>query len=407
MRYTYYCMDIGYSLVIFLLNSWPFWLTIVAVILAWRWWLRFRNRRFIENIKWVVLEIRIPKELSKSPFAMEMALANALSQTGGVGTWVKRYWDGNLVNWFSLELVSLGGDVRFFIRANKNFKMIVENQIYAQYPQAEITEVEDYVNTVMGRMHKEPWSMFGSNFVLSKEDPFPIKTYIDFNLDQAVEKLKEEQRVDPITPVIELLGSMRPDEHMWFQILVRPAQKRYKKPGTWFSYGDWKDEGKDIIKKLKKDLVPGEESIKQLTRYEQDLMTAIERNITKQGFDVGVRCVYLTPKEMFDSNRIAAMLGAFKQYSTPHWNGFKPDKSTSFDYPWQDPTGRRTLNLKREMFDAYVRRSYFYEPYKEKPFVLNSEELATIYHFPGAVSETPQLKRIESKKAEPPVNLPV
>ena len=62
---------------------------------------------------------------------------------------------------------------------------------------------------------------------------------------------------------------------------------------------------------------------------------------------------------------------------------------------------------KKKIFDAYVRRSYFYAPYKAKPFVLNSEELATIYHFPGGVAETPTFTRIESRKGEPPANLPV
>lgn len=400
-------MEALFEVLFFIIDLWPLWVTTLLVFAAWHFWIGFRNRRFIENINWVLLEIRVPKDIAKSPLAMELALANALSQTGGVGTWVKKYWDGNLVFWFSLEIISTEGNVRFFIRTSDKFKLIVENQIYAQYPQAEITEVEDYVLPVMAQMKQEPWTIFGSQFTLTKEDPYPIKTYVDYNLDQAPEKLKEEQRIDPITPVIEMLGSMRPKEHMWYQILVRPAGKRWKKPDSWFKKGDWKDEGKEIIKKLKKDLAPGDDGIKQLTQQEKDTLTAIERNISKQGFDCGIRALYLTPKDSFDPNRIAAMLGAFKQYSTPHWNGFKPDKPTAFDYPWQDPTGRRTRALKEEMFDAYIRRSYFYQPYENEPFVLNSEELATIFHLPGAVSETPQLKRIESTKAEPPTNLPL
>ncbi len=356
-----------------------------------------------------MLEVRIPKEVSKSPLAMEIVISNALSQGGGVGTWVKKYWDGNVLNWFSLEIVSTEGNVRFFIRANKAFKMILENQIYAQYPQAEVTEVEDYVLPVMASMNKEPWSIFGSQFVLSKEDVYPIKTYVDYNLDQAVEKLKEEQRVDPITPMIEMLGSMRPGEHMWYQILVRPTTKRYNKPGNWFKKGDWKDEGKDVIKKLKEEYGGTDEKPKQMTEVQRQTISALERSMLKTGFDVGIRGLYLAKKDSFDAYRIAAMLGAFKQYNSTHLNSFKLNKATDFDYPWQDPTGRRRRKMKQEMFDAYIRRSYFYQPYNDenKPFVLNSEELATIFHIPGAVSETPQLKRIESTKAQPPSNLPL
>lgn len=395
------------ELLIFFLDLWPLWLTALAVYFAWDFWMKSNNRKFIENIKWVLLEIRVPKDVFKSPLAMEIALSNALSQTGGVGTWVKKYWDGNLLNWFSLEIVSTEGNIRFFIRTNKAFKMIIENQIYAQYPQAEITEVDDYVIPVMASMRKEPWSLFGSNFILSKEDAYPIKTYVDYNLDQAPEKLKEEQRVDPMTPMIELLGSLRPGEHMWFQILVRPATKRYSKPGEWFKKGDWKDEGKDILTKLKDGFKTEDGKSKHITEYDRQTITALERSITKVGFDTGIRGMYLAKKDSFDAYRIAALLGAFKQYNSGHLNGFKLDGATAFDYPWQDPTGRRTQALKQEMFDAYIRRSYFYQPYESKPFVLNSEELATIFHIPGAVSETPQLKRIESTKSEPPSNLPI
>ena len=59
------------------------------------------------------------------------------------------------------------------------------------------------------------------------------------------------------------------------------------------------------------------------------------------------------------------------------------------------------------MFDAYINRSAFYKPHKRKTIVLNTEELATIYHFPGSVVQTPSLSRIESKKGEPPAGLPV
>jgi hypothetical protein len=80
---------------------------------------------------------------------------------------------------------------------------------------------------------------------------------------------------------------------------------------------------------------------------------------------------------------------------------------TAFDYPWQDPSKTKAVGLKREMLDAYAQRSWFYPPYVRPHFVLTSEELATIFHFPGRVSETPSLGRIESNKSEPPTNLPI
>ncbi|MCK5027223.1 MAG: hypothetical protein KAS07_02295, partial [Candidatus Pacebacteria bacterium] len=69
--------------------------------------------------------------------------------------------------------------------------------------------------------------------------------------------------------------------------------------------------------------------------------------------------------------------------------------------------GIRVQGLKQNLFNAYKRREYFYPKGKFKPFVLNSEELATIYHFPGMVAETPTFGRIESRRGEPPTNLPI
>ena len=59
------------------------------------------------------------------------------------------------------------------------------------------------------------------------------------------------------------------------------------------------------------------------------------------------------------------------------------------------------------MLDAYKRRSYFFKPHKTPHFVLNAEELATLFHFPGQVAAAPTLTRIGSKKMEAPANLPI
>jgi hypothetical protein len=385
------------SVLTIILRLWPLWLTGGLVLLGFNKWMQYINRRFIEDIDWVMLEVKIPKDIDKTPLAMELALGNALSQGGGVGTWVQKYVTGNLVNWFSLELVSIDGAVKFFIRTPRKFKGVIETQIYSQYSAIEIYEVDDYTTETMESMRKEEWSLFGSDIVLSGIDPLPIKTYVDYPAE-----------IDPITPVIEFLGSLGQDEQVWIQIMVRSTQERFHKPGTWFKKQDWRAEGENEIKKLKTKYALKEgENIGELTQAEKESIQAIEKNISKVGFDVGIRGLYLAKKDTFDPTRIAGLMGVWKQYNSMNANGFKPANATDFAYPWQDRSGKKLLLKKREIFDAYIRRSYFYDPYPSKPFVLNAEELATIYHFPGGIAETPTLKRIESKKAEPPVNLPM
>ena len=111
--------------------------------------------------------------------------------------------------------------------------------------------------------------------------------------------------------------------------------------------------------------------------------------------------------EFFDRTMSAGVLTLFAHYGSQDLNGFKPKFYTSISHPWEDYHDIRLKKKKERIFDAYVRRSYFYPPYPRKPFVLNTEELATIFHFPGGVAETPTFTRIDSRKGEPPANLPV
>ena len=78
-----------------------------------------------------------------------------------------------------------------------------------------------------------------------------------------------------------------------------------------------------------------------------------------------------------------------------------------FDYPWQDYKDFRRNRLSRLVLMAYRRRSAFYPPFKSPTLVLNTEELATIYHLPGSVAATPGLERVPSKKGSAPTNLPI
>ena len=84
-----------------------------------------------------------------------------------------------------------------------------------------------------------------------------------------------------------------------------------------------------------------------------------------------------------------------------------------FFFPfWTKHMNKKIAKKKKKMFHAYKLRSFFQWPYKhmgdKPPFVLTTEELATIFHFPsGVVSQTPTLNRVPSKKSEAPANLPI
>lgn len=378
------------------------WAPIVLVRLALYYWLLYRQALFIAAFEWVVVEIKLPRVIDKTPIAMELVLQSLYQAS--TGNWYDRWYKGKVKPWFSLEMVSVEGEVHFFIRTPSQYKRLIETHIYAHYPDIEVHEVEDYVRSAPYLKEKKEWELWGCEFALTKPDPYPIKTYVDYKLDST--STKEEQKTDPITSMIEFLGSVGRGQEVWFQILVQATGDRFKNPGLFSGYHDWKEEGKKLVQKMKADAADADGKDKS-TRRQKEVMEAIERSIGQPGFDCGIRSIYLARREHFDPTTIAGMTSAFRQYSSLDLNGFKPVNTTSFDYPWQDIRGKKLESKKSSLYDAFVRRSYFYPPYKRKPFVLTQEELATIYHFPGGVAETPTFNRIDSRKGEPPSNLPI
>ena len=377
------------------------WAPLVLMWLAAHLWLVYRRMLYIQkNFQFIMLEVKVPRTVDKTPLAMELALHGFLQ--GRPYNWYDIWWVGEVKPWFSLELVSLEGDVKFFIRTPSKFKKLIESSIYAHYPDTEIHEVKDYVSLAPYIHAKDEWTMNGCTYSLTMPDPYPIKTYIDYGLDST--STKEEMKSDPLASQIEFLGSFGRGQYMWFQIVIQMTGDRFKTPDTWFKHHDWKEEGKKVVKELQEKYA-GEVGTRA-TKRQTEIIQAIERSLGKPGFDVGMRAIYIAKKENFDGSNISGMRGAMRPFSTLDLNGFR-SSGTSFDFPWQDWNDWRQNRKKHKLYDAYVRRSWFYAPYKRKPFILNTEELATIFHFPGGVSETPTFSRIESRKGEPPANLPI
>lgn len=388
------------DLIITVWNSKYFWLPIILAWLLYKLWMYYIHYKYIVGLNWTLLEIKLPREIHKGPQAMEMVL-NMLHQSRDADNLIEKYKTGFLRPWFSLEIASFGGDIHFYIYTQKFFRNLVEAQIYAQYPDVVIEEVNDYTKNVFMTGLGETWNCWGTEFTLTEADAYPIKTYVDYGLHDLA--TKEEQKNDPLTAILEYMGSIKEGEQVWFQILIRATTKK------------WKDEGKKLVEKIMKEKAakPGEVNVgaMKLTPGERAVIEAIERDVSKLGFDVGIRALYFSPKDTFDFVNVSSLVGVMKQFNALNLNGFKPQNTTgakSVIGKYFNRAKKREEGLKKvKMLDAYRWRSYFYVPYERKPFVLNTEELATIYHFPGRVAETPTLSRIEAKRSEPPPNLPI
>ncbi len=408
--------DVSNNVVQIIIAASPVILCFILLLIFWPLWVNYVRSSFFLSQKTSLIEIKIPKDHFRSPHAMELFLTS-LHQTGGEGTWYDKYWLGKTRPWFSLEMVSINGQVKFFIWTRDSQRSFIETSMYAQFPGIEITVVPDYTKDV----HFDPKenNIFAVQMMLTKPDPYPIKTYVDYGLDKDP---KEEFKVDPLTPLIEYLGSVGNNQQTWIQIIIRAHKKEQIKAGhLWKTTDKWIDEAKEEIDKIlmrdpktkvsgMKDEETGFSKLPTISKGEQSIVEALERSITKLPFDVGIRALYIAKKDVFDGSNAGKILGSFKQFGSENLNGFKPngDKySPSFSYPWQDFKDYRQNKMRGEALNAYKRRMYFYEPVEETPFVLNSEELATIFHFPGAVAGTPNLDRVASKKSQAPANLPI
>lgn len=403
---------VALSLALFLA---PVWLPLVLLYGAWRLWVILRRSLFIAKQESILLEIKPPRSLDKTPLAME-AVLSGIHLSPGESTWYNKYVQGRVRPWWSLEIVSLEGQVHFFVWTRENFRKLIEAQIYAQYPGAQVLEAPDY--TRMLSATPEEWAIWGCDFVHTNKDPIPLKTYVEYGLDKVQ---KEPEQVDPLANLVEFMGSIGKGEYLWLQLVIR-VHKGEKYAGELNAAGKaktWKDEAKEIVEEMRKktrtpylDPTTGKEmpGFPNPTKGESEMMAAIERNVSKLGFDVGARGVYIARPEHFDPININGLVGIFKQFSSETWNGIRPAHwMIEFnDYPWEIGVNRLKNLYRRGLIDAYRRRQYFHEPHAPHDYmIMSTEEIATLFHIPSRAVESPSLSRIQSATTEAPTNLPV
>ena len=404
--------------------------TIFLGWVAWKMWMHYIQQDFISGIEWTLLEITPPRDVLRSPKGMELFFTNALYQWSIKGG-REQYWQGAVWLWFSLEIASIDGQVHFYIRTPSRIRGLIETQMYAQYPQAQIKVVEDYTLAVDEITPTSAWNGWGCEFHLAKAEAYPIKTYVDFGLDKDP---KEEFKVDPISSIIELFAAIEKGEQMWLQIVITPSKKEYG--GGLFKKGhDWVAETQvEVRKTLKPFTAVKDEGARIEVRVPDFLKGPIEgitKKRTKLGFDTGIRAYYLAKKEVFSMNSRRNLRLILRQYAAPSLNSFERFNSTQADaYSGYFVASPKTVMiLANRMLNEYRERSFFHPPmrhhlfnkhtvffplnmwvkpyFHSKTFVLNVEELATMWHFPGQILKVPSFERIESKEAAPPSNLPI
>lgn len=373
-----------FSDIINFILQWYVWIptTIVLLFLAWRNYQKEEGISEPQDSTLLVLEI--PRANDKSELAAEQLFAslhgilrdrNELKKTRGVQEHL------------SFEVASVSGRIRFYVWTPKSLRSFVEGQIYAQYPSVQIHEAdEDYVTH-----ERQHGVIYTSEVTLIDNEVLPIKTFQNFE-------------VDPLAGITGTLAKLeQTGEELWFQVVIRPIDDDWhQETDRWVEsvrggnpfnalFGG---QGFDMrwfatfFEALWKPPETGESASGQIELSERDKtrISEAENKANKLGYRVKIRVAYLGESQTNARLQMQSILGTFKQFNSTNLNGFK-GSSASFG---------------KEGLVEYKNRSF-----GDKGFILNIEELASVFHLPHTNVETPNIVWASSKTAEPPSKLPV
>lgn len=407
---------------IFVIIGWTI-LVLVFFYMGAELWVTFRQLKFMKSWKWVLLAIDIPLDEIQSPKAVEQIFAHLSGAflPPNVG---EKYWQGVKQKWFSLEIVSIEGYIQFLIYTEAQYRDLVEAAVYAQYPTAEITEVEDYVDNIPSRYPNNEYDVHGLEFGLVAEEAYPIRTYTEFEHSVT----KDFMFNDPIAAILENFTRIGAGENFWFQLIIKPTDNSWKEKGIELVkkiVAQKKPARKDNIlaklisllvllvselwdavsgpveKEIKKPVEPPAGKVSDLTPGLKDTVAAVEEKIAKVGFKTKLRVLYAARKNVFNPSKcLGGFVGAINQFNYAGRNALLPKISTKAYYAFKD---YRTAEKKRKFVFGFKQRRI---KVGRSPYILNTEELATLWHFPLPLVKTPLLQKIMTKRGEPPINLP-
>jgi len=323
-----------------------------------------------------IMQILVPRENDKTPLAAEQMFSS-----------IHGILEGNVksLDLISFEIVANGKKgVRFFAVVPQHLCKFVEGQIYAQYPNADIRYVSDYV-----KEETEDNSFVTAGLIeLEKSFIFPIKTFRNFE-------------VDPLAAITGSIGDLEDESSAWIEIVMRPISNYWQKDSKEYitAVREGKSlEGEGIFAKISRLIMKmfevlatsekneGKEVVRLAPGQEGEL-SEIETKMLKVGSEICIRIVAKADSQIRAEQIFRDMVASFEQFTTAHLN--------SFVYTEQEKTGE-------DIYLEYTKR--FLSADTED--ILNIEELASVFHLPNISVETPNIIWSRARKGEPPMNLP-
>lgn len=322
----------------------------------------------VSDDKGIILLLQVPRTNEKKELAAEQLFASLHGLL--LGNEKSRFRLPTRER-LSLEIAVKAKRIGFYVWVPEHLKSFVEEQIYAQYPTVHIAEIEDYT------LSSEPYTtQLVGELKLSANEALPIKTFPSFE-------------VDPLAAITATLAQFEEHEEAWLQLVIRPATEKWYKKSERYVAGirSGSKTGASGLAGILWTPPANKQEATKLVEYESAQAGAAEEKSHKLAYETALRVVYrgnMSPTQA--RMRVQAIAASFKQFNTTYLNGFVYKK----------------LGDEKRYSDLYRSRGF-----QGKGFVLNIEEIASLYHLPHTNVETPNILWASAKTAEPPANLPL
>lgn len=324
---------------------------------------------------------RDARDLTEEILSQAQVMYNIIASTATKGFKSKVYGQRHL----SFEMVAHEGLVHYYAVVPSVLVDVVRQAIAAAYPSARLEEVVEHnIFSQVGKMS----GTIGGEFTLKKDFVFPIATY-------------QESKRDASRALLNALSAAGREDGVAIQLMLRPAHEGWTRTSIEAANKVTKDKGKkksglagliapkELMEALWRPPESGEAKPedKQLTSLEQAKVEAIEEKTRYPGYEVLIRVVVSSNTATHSQILLKNVVAAFSLFDSPSHNGFKFAISKNID----------------ELVTAYIFRFF---PQTVTQNILNSIELATVFHLPNQNSiPTSQVQRQMSKQVDGPTQV--
>ncbi len=327
---------------------------------------------------------RDERDLTEEVLSQAQVMYNIISSTATKGFKSRVYGQRHM----SFEIVAHGGLVHYYAVVPLVLVDVIRQAVAAAYPSARLEEVSDTnIFSKVGKMS----GTIGGEFTLRKSFVYPISTY-------------QESKRDASRALLNALSSASREDGIGVQFLLRPAYDGWAKVSESHVDNMKKNKGKkkgltggiavrDIMEALwkppendEKDGSKNPED-KQLTSLEQAEVDAISEKTRYPAYEILIRVVISSNTAARSQVLLKNVIAAFSLFDSPRNNGFKFSLTRNVE----------------EITTAYIMRFF---PQEVRSNILNSVEMATLFHLPGASAiPTSQVKRQMSKQVDGPTDV--